>query len=174
MIWFVRHGETDFNKFSITQGQLDSSLNQTGLEQSKQVAKKLKNEKFDIVFCSPLIRARQTLDAIMKYHTAKIVYDKRIIEHGRGSLSGYKNTKEQYAEFFKNPHKFGGESSHDIYKRVSLFVKSLEKYRGKNILIVGHGGVSKYIKFCLEHKNFKKESPISTDIANCGIMKFDF
>ena len=174
MIWFVRHGETDFNKFEITQGQLDSSLNQAGLEQSKEVAKKLKDVKLDIVFCSPLIRAKQTLEYIMKYHTAKVIYDKRIIEHGRGVLSGHKNTKEQYEEFFKDPHKFGGETTQDIYKRVSAFVKSLEKYRGKNILIVGHGGASKYIKFCLENRDINKENPVSTNIENCGIMKFDF
>ena len=34
MIYFVRHGETDFNKFLISQGQTDTSLNKTGLKQS--------------------------------------------------------------------------------------------------------------------------------------------
>ena len=27
MIYFVRHGETDFNLYNISQGQLDTSLN---------------------------------------------------------------------------------------------------------------------------------------------------
>ena len=68
MIWFVRHGETDFNKFGITQGQLDTSLNKDGIEQSKEVAKQLKDVSFDIAFCSTLIRADQTLQEILKYH----------------------------------------------------------------------------------------------------------
>ena len=38
MIYFVRHGETDFNLFSVTQGQLDTSLNKTGLKQAAKVA----------------------------------------------------------------------------------------------------------------------------------------
>lgn len=39
MIYFVRHGETDFNKYDISQGQLETSLNKLGLEQAEKLPK---------------------------------------------------------------------------------------------------------------------------------------
>ena len=74
MIYFVRHGETDFNLFNISQGQLDTSLNETGIKQAKTIAKKLKDKNFDVIFCSSLKRARQTLYEIKQYHHCKIFF----------------------------------------------------------------------------------------------------
>jgi len=175
MIWFVRHGETDFNKFGITQGQLDTSLNKAGIEQSKDVAKQLKDVSFDIAFCSTLIRADQTLQEILKYHNnLNVIYDKRLIEHKRGNIVGRKNSKEDYQKFFTNPHAYGGENEEDIYNRVFSFVQDLSKYKGLNVLIVSHGGISKYFKFIFEGKDIHEDKPISTNIQNCGVMNFDF
>ena len=43
MIYYVRHGETDFNLFNVSQGQLNTSLNKTGLKQAQETAEKLKD-----------------------------------------------------------------------------------------------------------------------------------
>ena len=40
MIYFIRHGETDFNKQRLLQGQLDIELNDTGIAQAKIAAEK--------------------------------------------------------------------------------------------------------------------------------------
>ena len=121
MIYFVRHGETDFNLYGISQGQLQTSLNSTGLKQAEKIAKKLKSIKFDLIFCSPLIRAKQTAEEINKYHKLRIKYDSRLMEVSKGILEGQKNSQKTYVKFFKNPHKFEGETEEDVYNRVNGF-----------------------------------------------------
>ena len=174
MIYFVRHGETDFNLFNISQGQLDTSLNYLGLKQAKEIARKLKNKKFDKFYCSTLIRAKQTAEEINKHLKLKIIYDKRLMEVNKGILQGNKNTQRTHNKFFKNPHKYGGETEEDVCTRIYSFLKDIEKYKGKNILIVGHGGIHKYFDFCLKNKDIKKDKLILTKMENCEIVKFKF
>jgi probable phosphoglycerate mutase len=64
-IYFVRHGETDWNRSSRIQGQIDIPLNDTGHVQSQAVACGLKRHlgslTVDRFVTSPLTRARQTM-----------------------------------------------------------------------------------------------------------------
>ena len=174
MIYFVRHGETDFNLFSVSQGQLDTSLNKTGLKQAEQLAEKLRDFKFDVVFSSSLTRCTQTAEIILKYHSNDLITDPRLMEVSKGNLQGTRNSQEVYNQFFADPHKFGGETEEDVFLRVSSFLKDIEKYKGKNILIVSHGGVFKYISFCLQGKDIKKDKLTIMDMENCQVEEFQF
>lgn len=176
MIYYVRHGETDFNLFNISQGQLNSSLNKTGLKQAEEVAEKLKDYKFDIAISSPLNRATQTAEYILKYHDLNLILDSRIVEVGKGNLEGTRNPQWKYDRFFKNPHKYNGETQEDVYNRVDSFIKDLEKYKGKNILIVGHGEVLKFLKASLQNKkeNFLKRRENYFVIKNGNIEEIEF
>lgn len=64
-IYFVRHGETDWNREFRIQGQIDIPLNSTGHLQSERVARALRqhlgNTPIDRFVVSPLTRARQTM-----------------------------------------------------------------------------------------------------------------
>ena len=66
MIYLVRHGQTNDNKNHIIQG--NKSLNRTGRKQVKETAFSLKDIKFDVCFCSPLKRTKQTAKALLKFH----------------------------------------------------------------------------------------------------------
>lgn len=174
MIYFVRHGETDFNLFSVSQGQLDTSLNKTGLKQASELAEKLRNFKFDLVISSSLTRCTQTAEIILKYHSNELITDPRLMEVSKGNLQGTRNSQEVYNQFFADPHKFGGETEEDVFLRVSSFLKDLEKHKGKNILIVSHGGVYKYLSFCLQGKDIKKDKLTIMDMENCQVEEFQF
>ncbi|KAF7337920.1 Phosphoglycerate mutase-like protein [Mycena venus] len=56
-IYVVRHGETQANKDSVIQGQLDTELNETGVEQARRVADALRSVHFDAAYSSDLVRA---------------------------------------------------------------------------------------------------------------------
>ena len=61
-LFFLRHGETDFNKRGIVQGSgVDSILNDTGRTQAKAFYEYYQHLGFDSVFASKLQRTHQTL-----------------------------------------------------------------------------------------------------------------
>lgn len=63
-IYFVRHGQTEFNLEKRLQGWRDSPLSQEGIEQVKRVAKAVRQLDAVQGFASPLGRAQQTAQII--------------------------------------------------------------------------------------------------------------
>ena len=72
MIYFVRHGQTDWNKLGRIQGHSDTELNEEGKNQAQIVKEKLNGIKFDKVFSSPLKRAKETAQIICNQ---EIIFD---------------------------------------------------------------------------------------------------
>ena len=86
---FIRHGQTYWNKNGIMHGQYDIPLNYTGIKQAKSISKEVKNEHFDLCFCSPLKRAKLTASHILTNHkNTPIHYDDRLKELSKGLLEG--------------------------------------------------------------------------------------
>jgi len=107
-IYFVRHGETEWNEKGLGQGSRnDIPLNNKGREQANITGKYLneyrqKDKKFDLVLASPLIRAKETAEIIcknIKYDINKIVYMDELKEMDHGLLS----IGKKYDELKKNP-----------------------------------------------------------------------
>lgn len=143
MLYFVRHGETDYNKNKIIQGQLDIPLNETGINQAKAVAEDLKDYNFDVIYCSPLSRAKVTAETINKYHNVPIIFDDRLKEFDAGKREGMPFSsweKTKNVESIVSPNVYGGETNQDVFDRASAFFKEIEN-SDKNILIVSHNGV---------------------------------
>ena len=57
----IRHGQTDWNVQKKVMGRCDEILNENGLEQAEETRKKLLDESIDLIICSPLKRAKQTV-----------------------------------------------------------------------------------------------------------------
>jgi broad specificity phosphatase PhoE len=119
-------------------------LTEKGIEQIKRIAKELKARGVDLIFSSDTFRARQTVEIIAKELGLGINLEKRLRDVNFGIFGG-KSKKEYRAfftdrkeKFFKRPPQ--GESWNDVRKRISDFLKEIEKkYKNKNILIVSHG-----------------------------------
>lgn len=179
MIYFVRHGQTDYNLNKIYAGQQDVPLNRNGIEQAKQTALDLKDIKFDICFCSPLIRARQTCDEILKYHNNLVpIYDNRLIERYYGKLEnkpvGYINfNRWKVGADDKQTKDLDIETIMEVYNRVSnFFDEILTKYPNKNILVVAHSGIGRIGTAFFN--GLPNENDFSTiKIPNAGVVIFD-
>ena len=65
-IYFIRHGETDWNKDGKLQGRVDIPLNEEGRHVAELTCEALKEEHFDIAFTSPLSRAYETAEIILR------------------------------------------------------------------------------------------------------------
>ncbi len=146
-IYFVRHGQTDDNVKKIYTGWLDTPLNNKGIAQAKETALNLKDIHFDICYCSPLVRARQTLDELSKYHNGlNVIFDDRLKERDYGEISGKAESElvkfNRWNDNETPPYKI--ESISHMYNRLANFYDEiLKKEKGKTILIVAHSGVSR-------------------------------
>lgn len=173
---FVRHGQTYWNKNGIMHGQYDIPLNYTGEKQAKKISGELKNEYFDLCFCSPLKRAKSTAFAILRNHkNTKIIYDERLKELNKGSLEGKFLNSEKLLknEDYKILKKFSIESKKDFYARVKNFIDEVEgKYRNKKILIVSHSGTTKMLFFSFNlPKTALHKAYYDLHIKNCKAYK---
>ena len=65
-LYLIRHGETDYNKERKIQGSCDIPLNEYGRELARETAEGLKDIPFDVIFTSPLCRARETAEWIAR------------------------------------------------------------------------------------------------------------
>ena len=61
-IYIIRHGQTDWNVQRKIQGTSDIELNSTGIKQSEEARKIVKELELDFIICSPLKRARKTAE----------------------------------------------------------------------------------------------------------------
>ncbi len=147
MIYFIRHGETDYNKVKRFQGHLDIPLNEKGLVQAKLALENSKSIRIDKIYYSPLKRAKMTAEVINSFHNAQMIPDERIKEINMGSLQGkYKEKLKKFDQIlaYSNPERFGGESHEEFCTRVKSFLDEIINST-ENILIVSHGGVYRAI-----------------------------
>lgn len=63
-LYIVRHGETNWNVMGRIQGQSDSELTEKGIQDTKILARRLKDIHFDAIFSSDLSRASKTAELI--------------------------------------------------------------------------------------------------------------
>lgn len=87
-IWFLRHGQTEWNRAYRLQGQLDSPLTSQGIAEAQRQALILPPilaQKPD-VFVSPLGRARQTADIALGHTPYQT--DPRLMEIHAGAWQG--------------------------------------------------------------------------------------
>ena len=160
MIYFIRHGETDYNKACRLQGQLDIPLNENGIAQAEKARDELANFHFDIIYSSSLVRAKKTAEIVNEKHNVQIVYEDRLKEINGGEMQGkcLKDwTSEMHEDFNKNRKNLGAETVEQFCERVESFYKEIEN-SNKDILIVAHGGVYRAIyKYINNIKDFNFE-----------------
>ncbi len=153
-IYLVRHGQTNWNVRGIFQGQRKVCINNTGKEQVKRLAKALEGVSFDVVYCSPALRAMQTARILVP--KSKLLFHRDFREFDRPTLEGLTQKKlkkiipdveEQWNRDgidWRPPG--GGETLREYQARsISAFKEIVKSNAGKTILIVTHGGPLKAI-----------------------------
>ena len=172
MIYFVRHGQTDWNKVGRLMGHTDIELNDFGKKQALTVKEKLNGVKFDKVFASPLKRAKETADIISDM---EVITDKRLMERGNGELEGKLKSEIKVFPDFNNPNDttYNIEPLNDFKGRIYSFIEEvLKNHKGKNVLVVTHGGVCLYVRSYFEgepngdlYENYK--------LSNCEFLSYE-
>lgn len=174
-VYVVRHCTTEFNEKRIYCGHTDIPLSDIGLSEAKRLAEISKQYDFDLVLSSPLIRARQTAEAIVGSRNIPIIYDNRLIERSFGDLEEKSVDRPdgkvcRYSFAVKYPN---GESNLQVAARIYGFLDEIkEKYSGKNLFIVSHGSVCRIIRTYF--KDMTDEEFYSFSHRNGTIEEYEF
>lgn len=149
--YFLRHGQTDWNKEERMQGRTDIPLNETGREQARQAWDIIGKHPIDLIYASPLVRALETAQIVNQNLNVPLHKHDDLQERHYGSNEGLTFTEilakaEKAPHLFKAkiskfPHPHDAEDIDDLKKRaVQAVFETLEKHTG-NVLFVAHGGV---------------------------------
>ena len=180
MLYIMRHGKTDWNALRKIQGRTDIPLNDEGRAMAAAAAEEYKDVHLDVCFCSPLVRARETAEILLRGRDVPIVFDDRLQEMSFGI---YEGLAESFSipdcpinELFWKPEDYvtveGGESLDEIFARTAEFVREKvepELAAGKDVLIVGHGAMNSAL-ICGLKKRPRSEF-WAEGIPQCKLMK---
>lgn len=151
-IYVIRHGETELNVKHVKQGWMDAPLNQAGRDLAVLTGQALSDIRFDACFTSPLIRARETVEIVLRESgngSVPVREDDRLKEINFGEEEGTPAMSstmppETAQLFFLDALRFpgfpGGESIRDLCARTADFMRDLQALQDcQNVLIGTHG-----------------------------------
>lgn len=177
MLYFIRHGQTNENVNSILTGRRDVPLNEIGKKQVQEEGENCKDLKIDVIFCSPLSRAKETCEAINKYHHAEVIVTDELIERSYGKYEGKHSScidREKCWNYFEDISKKGIESPRILFGRVYAFLDKIkEEQKDKNILIVAHNGIGRAI-YCYFNGLPTDGNLLSFQMPNAKIIGYKF
>lgn len=148
-LYFVRHGQTDWNVKQLTQGWTDITLNETGVKQAEALRDKLAQPglEFDAVYSSPLQRVRKTAE-IATSGNYEIILDDRLKERNCGEFEGKPRDSIlscdiDFLDSEVNSGAFGVEPINHMTERVRDFLQFLRSNYSDSakILIFTSNGV---------------------------------
>ena len=161
-IYFIRHGETDWNLEGRLQGQKDIPLNDVGRVQAEEAARKLQAlvpHYEDLAYvASPMTRTRETMEILrttLGLHPEVYRLDDRLVELTFGVWEGMTWKEVRKAEpalaALREQDKWhyappgGGESYAMLVDRIRPILDDLTR----DTVIVAHGGVARaFLAIC--------------------------
>lgn len=181
MLYIMRHGRTDWNEKRKLQGRTDIPLNEDGIRMAEKARDEYADIHFDVCYCSPLKRARQTAEIVLAGRGVPIITDVRLVEMSFGVYEGVADSFEipgcPINTLFVAPEKYvtpveGGESLEQLFARTGEFLEQVVKPQlalGKDVLIIGHGAMNSSI--VCQVRGLPVEKFWSAGIENCKLMK---
>jgi phosphoserine phosphatase len=179
-LYLIRHGATDNNRAKPPRLQgrrTDPGLSDEGLEQAKRTGRFLADVPLHAVYSSPLLRARQTAEAVASPHqlTVKVVPD--LIEVDVGDWEGrdwdeiQRDTPQAYRDFMTDAsiHPYlGGETVATVLDRSGpALEKLMADNLGRAIAAVAHNVVNRTYLAQLLEIPVAKYRTVPQD--NCGL-----
>ncbi len=146
----VRHGRSlGDDEHRIEGAGWDAPLTAEGKHQACLLADRLSSEGYvcDVLFASPLARARGVADILAARLGIAVTLDARLSEIDTGILGGlrYEEAARKWPEFGGEPRAYlpfpGGESKFGMTGRVlGFYAELVDGYSDRSICVVAHGG----------------------------------
>lgn len=180
-LYFIRHGQTDWNAEGRIQGQLDTQLNDKGRGQAKRNGDLLAEilstpENFDFI-ASPLLRTFETMQIVrgqLGMERDGFPTDDRLKEIHFGIFQGmtYKNSAIEMPEeaqhreadkWLNAPPE--GESYFDLTVRIKEWFLELKR----DTICVSHGGVGRALRGLI--LDLPKHELVELDVPQDKVLK---
>lgn len=182
----VRHGESEWNAKNLWTGWVDEPLTDKGITEARAAAEKLRGAKWDLIYESDLLRAKQTTEEIREVLKldAPIVTSEALRERNYGIYTQRNKSDVEKElgeeEFVKLRRGWDrpipeGESLKQVYERVVPYFEReiLPKLQeGKNIIISAHGNSLRAL--CKYLKNMSDEQIEDFEIATGEVVLMSF
>ena len=181
-LYFIRHGRQNSGLCNV-----DVPLDDAGVRQAKLVAKRLRAYDIDKLYCSHLIRAKQTAEYIGEELGLESNIEEDLREISFGDMEGLDDVqlKEKFADFLVERKKAeedipnpGGESGQDVFNRAMPVVRKIideaKTNDYKSIAIVSHGGLIRSFVAGVLEAPFAKKLCIGKDLENCSITEINY
>ncbi|HWG08835.1 MAG TPA: histidine phosphatase family protein [Solirubrobacteraceae bacterium] len=148
-MYLARHGRTAYNLEGRFQGQQAVPLDELGREQAAELAAHAVSYDFAALWCSPLLRARETADAVAAATGLELREDARFMETDAGDWTDrtfadvHAEAPQRFAAFASAHPDFafpGGESFVQQEERVGAALDDVEE-GPLPALVVCHGMV---------------------------------
>jgi valyl-tRNA synthetase len=163
---FFRHTQSEANKLKIPAGHKDYKLTELGKSQAGDIAKRINQNDYDVIFSSDLSRAKDT--ASILFPGTDIICDDRLREIDFGDVTSQGGGVVDKFRLSGYPN---GETYQEVYSRVVNFLQSIgPEYKGKRIAIVAHNGIWKVLEIMFNNKDFTQDTLTSN--APIGAAKY--
>jgi len=149
LVYLARHGQTAYNAEGRFQGQQEIPLDDTGRAQAVELAERAAGYDFAALWCSPLLRARETADVVAARIGLQPIEDARLMETDSGDWTDRSfadvvaEAPDAFAAFANADASFafpGGESFAQQEVRVAAALDDVEAGE-LPALVVCHGMV---------------------------------
>jgi broad specificity phosphatase PhoE len=173
----ARHGQTAYNAEGRFQGQGAVPLDQTGRAQAQALAEQAVPYEFAALWCSPLLRARETADIVARRIGLTPREDPRLMETDAGDWTDRSfaevlaETPQEFARFKDGDPTFafpGGESFAQQGVRVASAFHDIKRAEAP-ALVVCHGGVIRIALF----QRTKDRNALGDPVPNATIVPLD-
>lgn len=179
-IFLVRHGQDTDNAAGVLNGRRDTELTETGREQARIVAAKLKDNNIQVIYASPLKRTYETAKIIAdELGIDQVIAEAGLIERDFGVLTGKmisdipkytdKILPTEKVNYFLEAD--GAEDFPSLQQRGEMVLNSIRhKHQDQNILLVTHGDIGKMIRAA--YHGWSWEQGLKTPyFANTGVLE---
>ncbi|MFJ7729127.1 histidine phosphatase family protein [Neobacillus sp. NPDC097160] len=179
-LYFVRHGETQFNVERRMQGFCDSPLTEKGIAQAKAVGKGLADIEFKAAYASESQRVVDTANLAIGVREIPLSIDARLKEMNFGILESllFTDISAQYGNILETLFSLedlhlsapDGESYVQLFLRTNIAIEEIIKKHereGGNILVFSHGvTIGNYLMQLMQTKKYLHHDNCSVSVVN--------
>lgn len=173
-VYFVRHGESEWNVADRICGSTDIPLTEKGHKQAEETGKMILESgiKADMILYSPLMRAADTAKHISQMTGILAKEEPRLFEQNFGKYEGtsprnredFKKAKMEFINSYE-----GGESMFRLAQRIYNLLDDI-KEDDKTYILVAHNGIARVVKSYFE--DMTNEEYASFGVKNCSLNEF--